>query len=65
MTEERRPEQSTSLADRRAEAGAPVDSGAEPDIAEEWEPGPTDPPNAEADTPGGEAEGYTPHTRAP
>jgi hypothetical protein len=65
MADNREPDQSKSLADRRAEAGAPVDSGDEPDIAGEWEPGPTDPANAEAETPGGEEEGYTPHTRAP
>ncbi|MBA9003110.1 MULTISPECIES: hypothetical protein [Thermomonospora] len=53
------------LADRRAEAGAPVDPDGEPDIGGEHTPGPTDPPNAQEDAPGGEAEGYEPHTRAP
>ena len=65
MTDKQQPDRSKSLADRRAEAGAPVDSGEEPDLAGEWEPGPTDPPNAEAETPGGEAEGYSPQTRIP
>jgi hypothetical protein len=46
-----------TLADRRAEAGAPLEDD-EPDIAGEHTPSQTDPPNAEADGPGGEAEGY-------
>ena len=37
-----------SLADRRAEAGAPLDAGG-PDFAGEHQPSPTDPPNAPAD----------------
>jgi hypothetical protein len=48
------------LADRRAEAGAPQEDDA--DFASEHEPGPTDPANAQADTPGGEDEGYSPQT---
>ena len=51
------------LADRRAEAEAPQED--DHDFAEEHTPGPTDPPNAEADTPGGEDEGYTPQTDIP
>jgi hypothetical protein len=51
-----------SFADRRAEAGAPLDDET-PDIAGEHEPGPTDPPNAAPDAPGGEDEGYEPQTR--
>ncbi|MFB4320213.1 hypothetical protein [Actinomadura sp. 21ATH] len=51
------------LADRRAEACAPQED--DPDIAGEHEPGPTDPPNAAADAPGGEEEGYSPQTEIP
>ncbi|MBE1532769.1 hypothetical protein [Actinomadura algeriensis] len=47
------------LADRRDDPGDP----GEPDFADEHTPGPTDPPNAEAETPGGEDDGYTPQTR--
>ncbi|RAY17167.1 hypothetical protein DPM19_03170 [Actinomadura craniellae] len=50
-----------SLADRRAEAGAPQEDDA--DIGAEHTPGPTDPPNAEPDAPGGEDDGYAPQTR--
>lgn len=62
MADKRETEESRTLADRRAEAGAPVDEE-DPEIAAEHEPSPTDPPNAPEDAPGGEAEGYTPHTR--
>lgn len=55
-------EEDRSLADRRAEQGAPLEDD-EPDFAGEHEPGPTDPPNASADAPGGEDEGYEPQTR--
>ncbi|MFB4304581.1 hypothetical protein [Actinomadura sp. GTD37] len=51
------------LADRRAETGAPQDAGE--DFAEEHTPGPTDPPIAEAETPGGEDDGYSPQTEVP
>lgn len=51
------------LADQRAAAGQPVEEAGEPDFAEEHAPSETDPPNAEAQTPGGEDEGYQPHTR--
>ncbi|WP_433330368.1 hypothetical protein [Spirillospora sp. CA-294931] len=37
----------------------------EPDFAEEHTPGASDPPNAEADAPGGEDEGYSPQTEVP
>ncbi|TDD81900.1 hypothetical protein [Actinomadura rubrisoli] len=60
---ERKNEDAKPLADRRAEAGAPPDE--EPDFADEHAPGPTDPPNAEEETPGGEAEGYRPQTEVP
>ncbi|REE96621.1 hypothetical protein [Thermomonospora umbrina] len=63
MADKRDPDRSKPLADRRAEAGNPVDPDDEPDFAEEMTPGPTDPPNAGEDAPGGEAEGYTPQTR--
>jgi hypothetical protein len=49
------------LGDRRAEQGAPVEDE-EPDFAEERTPGPSDPPNAPAESPGGEDEGYSPQT---
>ncbi|WP_169807938.1 hypothetical protein [Actinomadura hibisca] len=49
------------LADRRDDP----DQEAEPDFAGEHEPGPSDPPNAPADAPGGEAEGYSPQTETP
>ncbi|WP_198653331.1 hypothetical protein [Actinocorallia populi] len=51
-----------SFADRRAEEGAPLEDEV-PDLAEEHTPGPTDPPIAPADGPGGEDEGYEPQTR--
>lgn len=51
------------LADRRAEAGAPQER--DHDFGEEHTPGPTDPPIAEAETPGGEDEGYAPQTEIP
>ncbi|NKZ05619.1 hypothetical protein [Actinomadura latina] len=51
------------LADRRAEAGAPQDADA--DFADEHTPSPTDPPIAEAETPGGEDDGYSPQTEVP
>ncbi|QFG22643.1 hypothetical protein [Actinomadura sp. WMMB 499] len=46
------------LADRRDDPGEP-----EPDFAEEHTPSATDPPNAKADAPGGEDDGYIPPTR--
>jgi hypothetical protein len=49
------------LADRRAEEGQPAEDE-EPDFAAESAPSPSDPPNAPADTRGGEDEGYTPQT---
>ncbi|MFD0683520.1 hypothetical protein [Actinomadura fibrosa] len=52
-----------SFADRRAEAGAPQEL--DDDFAEEHTPSPTDPPNAEADAPGGEDDGYDSQTRVP
>lgn len=52
-----------TLADQRAEAGAPLEDE-DPDFAGEHTPGPTDPPNAEGDGPGGEDEGYQNPTRA-
>ncbi|MEO3785090.1 hypothetical protein ABGB12_17295 [Actinocorallia sp. B10E7] len=61
MKDDKRRE-SRSFADRRAEQGAPLEDEA-PDLAEEFAPGPTDPPNARADAPGGEDEGYEPQTR--
>jgi hypothetical protein len=51
------------LADRRAEGDAPQEDDA--DFAGEHEPGPTDPPNAPEETPGGESEGYSPQTEIP
>ena len=51
-----------SLADRRAEAGSPRDAGGD-DFAEEHQPSPTDPPNAPAEAPGGQEEGWEPPTR--
>ncbi|MES9537070.1 MULTISPECIES: hypothetical protein [unclassified Actinomadura] len=60
---DRRNDQDKPLADRRAEAGAPQEDDA--DVGAEHTPGPTDPPNAEADTPGGEDEGYSPQTEIP
>jgi hypothetical protein len=56
--EEQRP-----LADRRAGQGGPVEDE-EHDFAEETTPSPSDPPNAPADAPGGEDDGYAPQTRA-
>lgn len=58
-----RREEDKPLADRRAEAGAPQDTDA--DFADEHTPSPTDPPIAEAETPGGEDEGYSPPTEIP
>ena len=55
-------EEKRSFADRRAEQGAPLEDEV-PDVAEEFTPGPTDPPNARPDAPGGEDEGYEPQTR--
>jgi len=46
-----------SLADQRAEMGAPLDDD-EPDFAGEHTPSKTDPPNAVADGPGGEKGGH-------
>ncbi|MWA05128.1 hypothetical protein F8568_033140 [Actinomadura sp. LD22] len=60
MTEKR--DEDKPLADRRAEAGAPQETD-DADFAEEHTPSETDPPNAEADTPGGEDEGYRPQTQ--
>jgi hypothetical protein len=51
-----------SLADQRAEQGAPVEDD-ESDFADEHTPGPSDPPIAEDETPGGEDDGYQPQTR--
>ncbi|WP_242882385.1 hypothetical protein [Actinomadura litoris] len=66
MPDDRRNDEDKPLADRRAEAGAaPEDPNAEGDFAEEHTPGPTDPANAEADTPGGEDDGYSPQTEVP
>jgi hypothetical protein len=50
------------LADRRAGMSAPVEDE-EHDFAEERTPSPSDPPNAPADAPGGEDDGYAPQTR--
>jgi len=55
-------EEKKSFADRRAEQGAPLEDETA-DIAEEFTPGPTDPPNARPTAPGGEDEGYEPQTR--
>lgn len=55
-------ERKKSFADRRAEQGAPLEDE-KPDLAEEHAPSATDPPNAAADAPGGEDEGYEPQTR--
>ncbi|GAA0950739.1 hypothetical protein [Actinocorallia libanotica] len=56
-------EDKRSFADRRVEQGAePEDES--PDIGAEHEPGPSFPPIAPADGPGGEDEGYEPQTRA-
>ncbi|WP_019634933.1 hypothetical protein [Actinomadura atramentaria] len=60
----RRDDQDRPLADRRADPGDPVPDD-EADFAGEHTPGPTDPPNAAADTPGGEDEGYRPQTEVP
>lgn len=60
-------EREKSLADRRAEQGAVVEDPSadqEGDFADEHTPSPADPPNAPADAPGGEDEGYQPQTRA-
>ncbi|MFI0448984.1 hypothetical protein [Actinomadura sp. 6N118] len=57
-------DQAKPLADRRAEADAPQED-AEPDFGDEHAPGPTDPPNATADAPGGEDDGYSPQTEIP
>lgn len=62
MTDRKRDEDKP-LADRRAEADAPQEEDA--DFADEHAPGPTDPPIAEAETPGGEDDGYSPQTRVP
>lgn len=51
------------LADRRADQAEQAEEAAEPDFAEEHAPSPTDPPNAEADTAGGEDDGYQPQTK--
>ncbi|MFC6886697.1 MULTISPECIES: hypothetical protein [Actinomadura] len=64
MTNDRRNDADKPLADRRAEQGAPQED-AEQDFADEHAPGPTDPPNAEAEAPGGEEEGYSPQTEVP
>ncbi|TDC62363.1 hypothetical protein E1200_26000 [Actinomadura sp. GC306] len=62
MSEQKRDEDKP-LADRRAEAGAPQET--DQDFAGEHTPGPTDPPIAEAETPGGEDDGYSPQTEVP
>lgn len=59
----RRNDEDKPLADRRAETGSPQED--DHDFGEEHTPGPTDPPNAEADAPGGEDEGYSPQTEVP
>ncbi|MGP4022683.1 hypothetical protein [Actinomadura sp. 3N407] len=51
------------LADRRAEGNAPQEE--DHDFGDEHAPGPTDPPIAEAETPGGEDEGYSSQTEIP
>jgi hypothetical protein len=64
MTERQdRNDDARPLADRRAEAGAPQDE--EHDFGEEHTAGSTKPPNAPADAPGGEEEGYSPQTEIP
>ena len=60
---ERKDTESKSFADRRAESGAPQET--DDDFADEHAPSPTDPPNASADAPGGEDEGYSPQTEVP
>ncbi|NDU76245.1 hypothetical protein GWI34_26985 [Actinomadura sp. DSM 109109] len=60
---DRRNDEDKPLADRRAEAGAPQED--DPDVGAEHTPGPTDPPIAEAETPGGEDDGYSPQTEVP
>jgi hypothetical protein len=60
---ERRDDSDKPLADRRAEGGAPQED--DQDFADEHTPGPTDPPNARPDAPGGEQEGYSPQTEIP
>ncbi|MBG6091888.1 hypothetical protein [Actinomadura viridis] len=63
MPERKEEDEARTLADRRAEAGAPQEEDA--DFAGEHAPGPTDPPNARPDAPGGEDEGYSPQTEVP
>jgi hypothetical protein len=60
---ERKNDQDKPLADRRAEQGAPQEADA--DFADEHAPSATDPPNARADAPGGEDDGYSPQTEVP
>ncbi|TMQ92899.1 hypothetical protein ETD83_26460 [Actinomadura soli] len=60
---EREDDRDKPLADRRADANAPQESA--PDFAEEHTPSPTDPPVAQAETPGGEDDGYSPQTEVP
>ncbi|MEV3923257.1 hypothetical protein [Actinomadura coerulea] len=60
---DRKNDEDKPLADRRAEAGAPQEDDA--DVGGEHTPSPTDPPNAEADAPGGEDDGYSPQTEVP
>ncbi|WP_030170263.1 hypothetical protein [Spirillospora albida] len=64
---DRRNDTDAPLADRRADPGAAPDEAPDDyaDFAGEHAPGPTDPPNAEAATPGGEDDGYSPQTRVP
>lgn len=58
---ERRDDDSRPLADRRQNPdAAPADDA---DFAEEHTPSATDPPQASADAPGGEDEGYQPPTQ--
>ncbi|GAA4138055.1 hypothetical protein [Actinomadura keratinilytica] len=64
MTERRNAaEDSRPLADRRAEAGAPQEE--DHDFGDEHTASSTKPPIAEAETPGGEDEGYSPQTEIP
>ncbi|GAA4295347.1 hypothetical protein GCM10023178_67720 [Actinomadura luteofluorescens] len=60
---DRRNDEDKQLADGRAEAAAPQEDDA--DVVAEHTPGPTDPPIAEAETPGGEDDGYSPQTEVP
>ncbi|MGK5553470.1 hypothetical protein ACSNOI_17805 [Actinomadura kijaniata] len=61
MPNDRKDPDDRPLADRREDPEA----AAGDEFGDEHTPGPTDPPNASDDAPGGEAEGYSPQTEVP